>query len=82
MSFSSTRRARLREASRSSRRFRIYPVQSDADFIAILASLENKSEHPIAHAVVTYAKKNITLLPVAQFENIKGKESARCRERC
>ena len=48
--------------------------KSDADIIAILASLENKSEHPIAHAIVTYAKeKNITLLPVGQFENIKGK---------
>ncbi len=48
--------------------------KSDADIIAILASLENKSEHPIAHAVVNYAnEKNIALLPVEQFENIKGK---------
>ncbi|MDO8575886.1 MAG: heavy metal translocating P-type ATPase [bacterium] len=48
--------------------------KSDTDIIAILASLENKSEHPIAHAVVNYAKeKNITLLPVEQFEIIKGK---------
>jgi len=48
--------------------------KSDADIIAILASLENKSEHPIAHAVVNYAKeKNIALLPVEQFEIIKGK---------
>ncbi len=49
-------------------------TKSDADVIAILASLENKSEHPIAHAVVSYAKeKDITLLPVEQFEMIKGK---------
>ena len=48
--------------------------KSDADIIAILASLENKSEHPIAHAVVNYAKeKSIALLPVEQFEIIKGK---------
>ena len=48
--------------------------KSDADIIAILASLEDKSEHPIAHAVVNYAKeKNIVLLPVEQFEIIKGK---------
>jgi len=48
--------------------------KSDVDIIAILASLENISEHPIAHAVVNYAKeKNIALLPVEQFEIIKGK---------
>src|SRR3990167_10825538 len=46
----------------------------DDEIIAILASLENKSEHPIAHAIVTYAKeKNISLLPVERFEAIKGK---------
>ncbi len=48
--------------------------KSDEDIVAILASLENKSEHPIAHAVVTYAKeKNTALLPVEQFEAIQGK---------
>ena len=48
--------------------------KSDAEIIAILASLENKSEHPIAHAVVSYAKeKNITLLSVEKFEMVKGK---------
>ncbi len=47
--------------------------KSDADLIAILASLENKSEHPIAHAVVAYAKeKNISLVPVERFEALKG----------
>ncbi len=46
----------------------------DSDIIAILASLESKSEHPIAHAVVNYAKeKSVALLPVEQFEIIKGK---------
>ncbi len=48
--------------------------KSDTEIVAILASLENKSEHPIAHAVVNYAKeKSIALLPVEQFEMIKGK---------
>ena len=48
--------------------------KNDAEIIAILASLENKSEHPIAHAIVSYAKeKNIALLPVEKFEMVKGK---------
>jgi len=48
--------------------------KSDTDIIAILASLENKSEHPIAHAIVLYAReKNITLVPVEQFEMLKGR---------
>lgn len=48
--------------------------KSDVDITSILASLDNKSEHPIAHAVVSYAKeKNIPLVPVEQFEMIKGK---------
>jgi Cu2+-exporting ATPase/Cu+-exporting ATPase len=43
-------------------------------FITLLASLENKSEHPIAHAIVQYAKqKNIPLEPVTHFEIIHGK---------
>ncbi|MCR4281339.1 MAG: heavy metal translocating P-type ATPase, partial [Candidatus Kaiserbacteria bacterium] len=48
--------------------------KSDVEIIAILASLENKSEHPIAHAVVSYAKdKGVALLPVEKFEMVKGK---------
>ncbi|MDO8481587.1 MAG: heavy metal translocating P-type ATPase [bacterium] len=48
--------------------------KSDAEIVAILASLENKSEHPIAHAVVSYAQgKSIEILPVEQFEMVKGK---------
>ncbi len=47
---------------------------SDDELVAILASLENKSEHPIAHAIVSYAKeKNIALVPVTNFEMLKGK---------
>jgi len=42
--------------------------------ISVLASLEKKSEHPIAHAVVNYAEgKNINIESVSSFEGIQGK---------
>lgn len=42
--------------------------------ISIIASLEKKSEHPIAHAIVQYATtQNIALESVSDFENIPGK---------
>lgn len=48
--------------------------KSDDEVVAILASLENKSEHPIARAVIAYAEeKRISLVPVAHFEMVKGK---------
>lgn len=47
---------------------------NDAEFVAILASLEKKSEHPIAHAIVHYAEeKQISLYDVSHFEGIQGK---------
>jgi Cu+-exporting ATPase len=47
---------------------------SDDEFISILASLEKKSEHPIAHAIVNYAEdKNLNQSEVSNFESIKGK---------
>ncbi len=47
---------------------------TDDELIAILASLEQKSEHPIAHAIITYASnKNIQLKKVGDFSAIKGK---------
>src|SRR3989344_1300740 len=47
---------------------------SDENIPQIFASLESKSEHPVAHAIVEYAKKkSTTLLPVSHFEIIKGK---------
>ncbi len=46
----------------------------DDDMIAILAALEKKSEHPIAHAIISYAQaKNISLPTVQSFEALKGK---------
>ncbi len=47
---------------------------SDEKYFPILASLETKSEHPIAYAIAQYAKaKKIEILPVEGFEIIRGK---------
>jgi len=46
----------------------------DDELVLILASLEKKSEHPIAHAIVIYAQeKNILLSDASNFEGIQGK---------
>ncbi|MHB1118030.1 MAG: heavy metal translocating P-type ATPase [Minisyncoccota bacterium] len=46
----------------------------DDELVSILASLEKKSEHPIAHAIVNYAQeKNITISDISNFEGIQGK---------
>ena len=51
-----------------------FSKRSDSDIVAILASLENKSEHPIAHAILEYAKeKNADFILASDFEAIKGK---------
>lgn len=48
--------------------------KTDDELISILAALENKSEHPIAHAILNYAKeKNIKFGDIKNFEIIKGK---------
>ncbi len=48
--------------------------KKDEELISILASLEKKSEHPIAHAIVNYAnEKNIVISDVSGFEGIQGK---------
>lgn len=46
----------------------------EKEALSILAALESKSEHPIAYAVVNYAKeRNIEILDIGNFESIKGK---------
>lgn len=46
----------------------------EKEVISILAGLESKSEHPIAHAVIEHAKsKNIETRTVEHFEIMKGK---------
>ncbi|MBZ1348978.1 MAG: heavy metal translocating P-type ATPase [Candidatus Liptonbacteria bacterium] len=48
--------------------------KNEKDIISILATLESKSEHPIAQAIVNYAKeKNIDIKSISNFEIIKGK---------
>lgn len=47
---------------------------TDSELVSIIATLEKKSEHPIAHAIVSYAReKNISLSEVSNFQNIQGK---------
>ena len=47
---------------------------SDREIVSILASLESRSEHPIAHAIIEYAKKeSIDFVSVSEFDSIKGK---------
>lgn len=47
---------------------------SQKEVISIIASLESRSEHPIAHAIMEHAKKKkIELVSVKGFESIKGK---------
>ncbi|MGE3975499.1 MAG: heavy metal translocating P-type ATPase [Bdellovibrionales bacterium] len=47
---------------------------NEEELLALAASLEQSSEHPLATAIVTNAKeKNIKLSPVDQFQSITGK---------
>lgn len=49
-------------------------TKKDEEILAILASLEGKSEHPIAHAIIEHTKmKKIEMMTVTNFEAMKGK---------
>lgn len=51
-----------------------YSDISNESLISIIASLETKSEHPIAHAITSFAKEHgIALQDVSVFESVKGK---------
>lgn len=51
-----------------------FSKMKDEEFLSILFSLENKSEHPIAHAVVNSSKENnLSTLNILNFKNIEGK---------
>jgi Cu+-exporting ATPase len=46
----------------------------ETEFLSFIVSLESKSEHPIAQAIIDFSKdKNITLKQVENFENKPGK---------
>ena len=48
-------------------------VTSD-ELLSLIASLEKKSEHPIAHAIVQFAQeKKLTIEDVSNFEGLQGK---------
>ena len=50
-----------------------YSNEDENNLIRNIASIENKSEHPIAKGIVNYAKeKNIELIDVATFKSIPG----------
>jgi P-type Cu+ transporter len=51
-----------------------FSKHSDEELVSILAALEKKSEHPIAHAIVSYAQEKNYLLPSVDdgFEIIQG----------
>jgi len=52
----------------------VYSIAIDeAELIKLTASLEQRSEHPLAQAIVNYAKqKNISLSDVQDFESLSG----------
>ena len=51
-----------------------FSEKNNNEAVAILAALEKKSEHPIAHAIALYAEaKKIALPAVSAFEALKGK---------
>ncbi len=53
---------------------KIHSDSTEEKFISLLASLESKSEHPIANAILEYAKsKNNKIEEVENFENLQGK---------
>ncbi len=53
---------------------RNFSEKTEGSLLAILAALEKKSEHPIAHAIVLRAEElKMTLPTVSAFEALKGK---------
>jgi Cu2+-exporting ATPase/Cu+-exporting ATPase len=47
---------------------------TEDEMISVIASLEKKSEHPIAHAIINFAKEqDFNLKEVSNFESLKGK---------
>jgi len=51
-----------------------FSKESDEYMLTILAALESKSEHPIAHAIISHAvAQNVTLPTVSDFAALKGK---------
>ena len=50
------------------------PPWTDQDLLRFAASLEQRSEHPLAEAIVTGAqKRGVTVAPAARFQSVTGK---------
>ncbi len=50
-----------------------YSEKTAKDIIKIVASIENKSEHPIARGIINYASENdVQLEEISEFKNIAG----------
>ena len=50
-----------------------YSETSNVDVIKIVASIENKSEHPIARGIINYASENdVQLEEISEFKDIAG----------
>ena len=48
--------------------------KNEKEFLSIISSIENKSEHPIAKTISDYGKSiNVLMLPIIDFENKPGK---------
>ncbi|WP_307720535.1 heavy metal translocating P-type ATPase [Enterococcus florum] len=45
---------------------------TDDQALALLTSLENQSEHPLAKAIVAYGSNQSVLLPVSEFKSLTG----------
>ena len=54
---------------------KVMKIVSEApDFLQLVASVEQASEHPLASAIVSAAKeKNLVLFPVEKFQSVTGK---------
>lgn len=51
-----------------------YSDLNKSEFMGVIAALESRSEHPIAHAIMSYAKeKQIPLKEISNFDSIEGK---------
>lgn len=51
-----------------------FSLSTDDQLVSIIASLEKKSEHPIAHAIVRYAEEHaISVSDVSDFKNLQGR---------
>lgn len=48
------------------------PTLSEEDFIALVASLESKSNHPIAKAIVEFGGENCQKISLTEIEEIPG----------